>query len=113
MTEIVYATADDLTEGPLELDEEDLTLSSGKTIRLRGLSRAELFRNGKGTEDPAVVEARNLQSACVRPLLTIDQASAILRRVSAGDGQAISTLIRGLSGLAEGADKSAVDEVRD
>lgn len=107
-----YATADELTEGiGLDLAEEDLELSGGKVIRLRALSRQALFFNGKGTEDVAVVEARNLVSCMVRPQMTMDQAEQFLRRMPAGDGTLISQTIRRLSGLAEGADKSGVAEV--
>lgn len=109
-----YASADELTEGEaLDLAEEDVTLSNGKRIRLRGLSRQALFFNGRGTEDPLVVEARNVVSCMIRPQLSIDQANAFLRRLPAGDGGLISQTIRRLSGLAEGADKSGVAEVRD
>jgi len=110
MTDVsVYATADDLCA--VEAPEADLKLSNGATIRLRGLTRAQLFFNGKGTEDPAVVEARNLQSCSVRPVLSITQAEQVLRALPAGDGHLISMKIRELSGLGEGADKSAVAEV--
>lgn len=106
-----YATADDLVAD--DLPEDDLTLSTGKTIRLRGLSRYMLFLNGKGTEDPAVVETRNLVSCLVQPVLSREQVEAFMRRMSAGDGHLVSSKIRELSGLAEGAAKSAVAEIRD
>lgn len=109
-----YATADDLTEGPLDVPEADLTLSTGKTIRLRGLSRAQLFFNGKvAGEDSAKIEALNLVSCLVRPVMTNEQATRFLARMSAGDGGKVSQKIRELSGLDEGADKSPVAEVRD
>jgi hypothetical protein len=108
-----YASADDLIDGAPDLPEADLELSNGRTVRLRGLSRQGLFFNGKGTEDPAVVEARNLVSCMVRPQLSLDQATAMLRKLPAGDGSLISRKIRELSGLDEGAPKSVVAEVRD
>lgn len=110
MTE--YATADDLIES-LDLPEDDFTLPNGRVIRLRGLSRFQLFFNGKGTEDNAVIEARNLVSCCVQPALSLEQANALLRRIGAGPAGQISQRIRELSGLAEGADKSNVAEARD
>jgi len=111
MTE--YASVDELLIGPVSLPEADLELSGGQVIRLRGLSRYALFANGKGTEDSGTIEIRNLVSCAVQPALTKDQAEALMRRVGAGDGHKISMMIRELSGLGEGADKSAVVEVRD
>lgn len=106
-----YASVDDLLGG--ELPEDDLTLPNGKTVRLRGLSRHALFFNGKGTEDSGEIEMRNLVSCLVEPKLTKEQAEAFMRRVDAGTAGAISTKIRELSGLGEGAAKSDVAEVRD
>lgn len=106
-----YASADDLLAE--ELPQDDLTLSTGKTIRLRGLSRHALFFNGKGTEDSAVIETRNLVSCLVEPTMTLAQAEAFMRSAGAGVLGEVSTKIRELSGLAEGAAKSGVAEVRD
>lgn len=104
MTE--YASADDLVAGDLG-DGEDLTLPSGKTVRLRGLSRHELMFNGKGTEDNALIERRNVVSCLVQPKLTLAQVEAWQRNSSAGgDFRVLSETIRDLSGLRQGADKS-------
>jgi hypothetical protein len=104
MTE--YASVDDLTAGDLG-DGEDLTLPSGKVVRLRGLSRHELMFNGKGTEDSALIERRNVVSCLIEPKLTIGQVERWQRNSSAGgDFRVISEAIRDLSGLGQGADKS-------
>ncbi|MET8150252.1 hypothetical protein ACIBSW_13175 [Actinoplanes sp. NPDC049668] len=104
MTE--YASADDLLVGDLG-DGEDLTLPSGKTVRLRGLSRHELMFNGKGTEDNALIERRNVVSCLVEPKLTLAQVEKWQRSSSAGgDFRTLSEKIRDLSGLGEGAAKS-------
>jgi hypothetical protein len=108
-----YSSADDLTAGDLG-DGEDFTLPSGKTVRVRGLSRHELIFNGKGTEDAIVIERRNLVSALVEPKLTLPQAEAWQRSSKAGgDIKALGEKIRDLSGLGEGAQKSEVAEVSD
>lgn len=104
-----YASVEDLLA--VDLAEDDLTLSNGMRIRLRGLSRRDLFFNGKGTEESATIETRNLVSCMVAPTMTISQAEAFMRRVGAGVAGEISTKIRELSGLGEGADKSPVVEV--
>lgn len=111
MTE--YASFDDLVSGSLEDGADDLTLPSGKVVRVRGLSRYELMYNGKGTDDSRVIEARNVVSCLVQPKLTIAQVEQWQRNSPAGgDFRALSEKIRDLSGLGEGADKSSVREVR-
>ena len=103
-----YASFDDL----LAADDpaagaEDVTLPSGMVVRLRGLTRHELMFNGKGTEDSAVIEVRNVKSCLVEPKLTIEQVTQWQRKARAGgDFKALSVKIRDLSALGEGADKS-------
>lgn len=112
MTE--YASFDDLVAGSLDDDAEDVTLPSGKVVRVRGLSRHELMFNGKGTEDSAEIERRNVNSCLVEPKLTIQQVEQWQRRSAAGgDFRVLSEKIRDLSGLGEGADKSDLRDVRD
>jgi hypothetical protein len=109
MTE--YASADDLAAGDLG-DGDDLTLPSGKLIRVRGLSRHELMFNGRNTDDNALVERRNVVSCVVEPKLTLAQVEAWQRKSAAGgDFRALSEAIRDRSGLGEGADKSGVRDV--
>lgn len=104
-----YASADDLAAGDLNLDGEDLTLPSGRTVRVRGLSRFELMLNGKGTEDSSVIERRNVATCLVEPKMTEAQVGAWQKKSSAGgDFRALSEKIRDLSGLGEGAGKSDV-----
>lgn len=108
-----YSSADDLLAGDLG-DGEDFTLPSGKTVRVRGLSRYELIFNGKGTEDAGLIERRNVVSAVLEPKLTLPQVEAWQRNSRAGgDFRALSEKIRDLSGLGEGAQKSEVAEVSD
>jgi hypothetical protein len=104
MTE--YASADDLVAGDLG-DGEDLTLPSGKTVLVRGLSRHELMFSNKGTEDTALVERRNVVACLLQPKLTMSQVEAWQRRsLAGGDFKVLSEKIRDLSGLGEGAAKS-------
>lgn len=111
MTE--YASADDLIADDFRDDADDLALPNGKVVRVRGLTRWELFANGKGTEDNNVIEVRNLVSCLVEPKLTLAQAEAWHRAAGVKTIQVVQTKIRELSGLAEGADKSDVEKVRD
>lgn len=92
---------------------EDVTLPSGKFVRVRGLTRHELMFNGKGTEDSAVIEIRNVKTCLVEPKLTIEQVTQWHRKARAGgDFKALSEWIRNLSALGEGADKSPPGEDR-
>lgn len=111
MTNPTYATADDLIP-PEILDDgaEPFTLPSGKTVLIRGLSRAELFAGGRNTDDPGVIEARNVRACLVSPRMTIEQIEQWQKRdLANGNFKALSEKIRDLSGLGEGAAKSAVD----
>jgi hypothetical protein len=102
-----YANFDDLVSESLDDGAEDVTLPSGKIVRVRGLSRYELMFNGKGTEDNALIERRNVVSCLVQPKLTITQVEAWQRNSCAGgDFKVLSEAIRDLSGLKQGADKS-------
>lgn len=111
MTE--YATAEDCTVNDLG-DGEDVILPSGKRVRLRGLSRHELIFNGKGTDDAALVERRNVKCCLLIPKLSMDQIEQWQRgSIAGGDFKVLSEVIRDGSGLQQGADKSAVSAVRD
>lgn len=111
MTE--YASADDLVADDYRDTSDEVTLPNGKVVRVRGLTRHELFNNGKGTQDNNVIEVRNLVSCLVEPKLTLAQAEAWMRAASVETLQVVQDKIRELSGLRKGADKSDVAEVRD
>lgn len=107
-----YASADDLTADDLG-DGEDLTLPSGKRVRLRGLSRQELIRHGRNPDGseaaPDVIEARNIAACLIAPKLTFPAVQKWQARASAGgDFRRLSEVIRDLSGLRKGAQKSHV-----
>lgn len=101
------ATADDLVAGDLDMEGRPVPLPSGKTVRVRGLSRHELHFNGRGTEDPSVVERRNVVSCLVEPKLTLAQVEQWQRHSPAGgDFRVLTEAIRDLSAIGEGAAKS-------
>lgn len=104
MTE--YASADDLLAETADNAAVDFILSSGKTVRLRGLTRAEHLWIGKGTDDPAEIEARMLSKALVSPAMSV---AKVKQWQSTGSSKAVSEIsdkIQGLSGFGEGAAKS-------
>jgi hypothetical protein len=107
-----YASADDLAgSDELDVNAEDVTLPSGRKVRVRGLSRYELMVLGKNIDDPALVERRHVIACMVAPQLTAAQVEAWQKRSTAGgDFKVLSEKIRDLSGIAEGAQKSPVRE---
>lgn len=111
--EIEYASADDLTAGDLG-EGEDVTLPSGKRVKVRGLSRHELMFHGKGTEDNELIERRHIVACLLIPKMTLAQVEKWQRNSKAGgDIKVLTEVIRDGSALGEGADKSSVRAVRD
>lgn len=103
-----FATIDDLFGATrAAADTEVVTLpSTGRRVRVRGLTRHELLANGKDGADALTVEARNLAATLVDPVLTVDQAAQWQRAAPAGELAPVVTAIRRLTGLDEGAAKS-------
>lgn len=107
-----YATLDDLTADVVTDHTADVELSNGMIVTVRGLSRHELLHSGKGTDDVAEMERRNLVACVVVPAgLTLSKALAWQKGSGPGDIAKVTAAIRELSGLAEGAGKSPVAEV--
>lgn len=111
MTE--YASIDDLLTGGVADDAQDVTLPDGKVVRVRGLSRYELLLTGKGTDDTALIERRNVARCLVAPKMTEKQVEAWQKASRPDVFGVLTAAIRELSGLGEGARKSDVVEVRD
>ncbi|WP_433368363.1 hypothetical protein ACQPZX_41420 [Actinoplanes sp. CA-142083] len=111
MTE--YASEDDLTAETAEDCAEDFTLTSGKVVRLRGLTRAEHLWIGKGTDDAAEIEARMVSKAMLIPAMSISKVKKWQETGRSSAVSEISNKVRELSGFGEGADKSNVRELRD
>lgn len=110
-----YLSIEALTAPDADGLGEDVTLPSGGTVRVRGLSRQEWFLVGKvGDGDGNASEAFMLHKALVVPALTLKQVEAWRAKPSASqDVAAASAKVRELTGVAEGAAKSNVAEVRD
>lgn len=106
--EIEYASVDDLTSDEIQSGTADVTLPNGKVVKVRGLSRFELLLSGKGTDDTALMERRNVARCMVAPPMTEKQVEAWQRGSSPVALGLVTKAIRELSGLGEGADKSDV-----
>lgn len=108
-----YASVDDLV-AVVEPETRDVELPNGKTVKVRGLTRFELIVHGKGTEDGALIERRNVAACLVEPRMTEKQVETWQKSPgSISSFGLVSEAIRDLSGLGEGAGKSDVAEVRD
>jgi hypothetical protein len=89
------------------LPEDDVEVPSMGTVRVRGLSREEVFETQKA-KDTQAHERKILRLGMVDPVMTEGQA-ALWQKVSpAGEIEPVVDKIRALSGLDEGADKSDV-----
>ena len=105
-----YASLDDLTsESPVD-QTADVELSGGRRVKVRGLSRYELLLNGKGTDDSAEIERRNLACCMVEPKLNVAAVEKWQKNSKPGDIGKVTDAIRALSGLGEDARKSDVSD---
>jgi hypothetical protein len=92
-------------EGTVELDGLG-------TIRVRGLSRGEVFmtQQAKGVE---AMECKILALGMVDPQMTEDEVRQWQANSPAGEMEPVADKIRELSGLNRGAEKEAVQTFRD
>ena len=83
----------------------------GETARVRALTRGEVFAVNKvGNGDTAKVERLIVVRGLIDPEMTEDEVETWQRNSPAGEMEAVVAKIQELSGLAEGADKSALPE---
>lgn len=84
------------------------------TVRVRGLSRGEVFIVQKTTgDDTAAMERRIVSLGMVDPEMTEDDVRQWQQSSPAGELDAVADKINELSGLSQGADKSGVPDVSD
>ncbi len=86
----------------------EVEIPGGKTVTVRGLTRAEHLWIGKGSEDAAEIEARMMSKAIVSPTLSLAKAKQFQEGAPSQVIALITSKIRDLSGFGEGANKSAV-----
>lgn len=107
----VYATPEQLTKQ--RAGEEDLLLPSGMLVRVRGLSRGEVFMMQKSRADGGIKteqawEQRMVSLALLQPRLTEEQVMDWQQGPAGGDMEDLTRKIQYLSKLDDGADKSGV-----
>jgi len=99
------------------MTEEWVEIPGKGSVRVRGLTRGEVFviqkARKEGQIDVAVDERRTIALCMVEPRLTEAEVRQWQKTSPAGELEPVAAKIRELSGLAEGADKSGVPDVRD
>lgn len=95
------------------LPEETLPIEGIGEIRIRGLSRGEVFAAQKTTKDVESMERRVVALGMVDPVMTEDEVEQWQRNSPAGEMEAVSAKINELSGLTKTAEKAAYAEFRD
>lgn len=94
------------------IEEADIDVEGVGTLRVRGLTRGEVFQVQQCKTSDAS-ERKILTLAMVDPPLTEGEARAWQENSPAGEIEPVVDRIRELSGLADGADKSGLSTVRD
>jgi hypothetical protein len=105
---------------PTGLPEDDVEVPNMGTVRVRGLSREEVFETQKA-KDTQAHERKILHLGMIDPPMTEGQAGVWQKVSPGGEIEPVIDKIRELSGLDEGADKSELsrdggesrDRVRD
>lgn len=106
-----YASPEALIK--VRADEEDFTLPTGALVRVRGLSRGEVYMMQKskadgGIRDEQAWERRMVSLALLQPELTEEQVGEWQQGPAGGDLEELTDKIRELSKLGQGAEKSGV-----
>lgn len=103
-----YASLDDLVNVGVD-NTEDVEVTPGVIVKVRGLTRYELLLNAKGVDgDGAMIERRNLVTCMVEPKLSLQQAEKWQKSSMPGVIGKVTDAIRRLSGLGADAPKSSV-----
>lgn len=88
------------------LDEDDVKIPGVGTVRVRGLSRAEVLKIQRlGKKD---AEAHTMALGLVDPQMTFEEVQQWAAASPAGEMEPVSRRIAELSGIVAGADKSGV-----
>jgi hypothetical protein len=87
--------------------EDDVEIPGVGTVRVRGLSRAEVLRFQAKTQNPAYAERMAIAAGMIDPVMTEDQVAKWQRVSVAGAIGLVSDRIAELSGMAGRPDKAA------
>lgn len=87
--------------------EKDVELPGVGTVRVRGLTRAQVLEISKGANDGKDMEPQALSWAMVDPELTVDEVKRLFEVASFGEIQLLNETVNELSGIAGLAQKEA------
>lgn len=87
--------------------EADVELPGVGTVRVRGLTRAEVKTIGEGVNDGKDMEAQALSWALVDPQLTVEEVQQLFEVAGFAEIQLLNQTINELSGIAGLAQKEA------
>lgn len=87
--------------------EADVELPGVGTVRVRGLTRAQIVEIAKKSNNGEDMEARSLSWALVDPQLTEDEVRQWIAVAPFGEIEQLSQRVNQLSGIAGRADKEA------
>lgn len=113
MPNSIESLKEKLTANRIQGKTDTITIEGVGTITVRGLTRHE-FIIGQRLSDDMMKQERYLLSRCmVDPQMNEDDVAAWQKASGPGEINQVSLLVNRLSGIAQGADKSSVPEVRD
>ncbi|WP_422733997.1 hypothetical protein ACN26Y_29860 [Micromonospora sp. WMMD558] len=92
--------------------EDNVELPGVGTVRVRGLTRAEVVQIAKGANDGKDMEPLSLSLAMVDPQLTEDEVRQWIGVAGFGEIETLNQRINELSGIAGRADKEAYKSPR-
>lgn len=101
---------DQLLKG--RLPEREVEIPDLGTVRVRGLSRAEVLKLQKlGLDNVGALERKIVHLGLVDPALTEAEVDTWYEAAPGGELEPVSKAIQELSGLVEGAEKAAYKSV--
>lgn len=107
--EALLAPRNDTAHG---MPEADVEITGKGIVRVRGLSRGEVFRCQKLAESTEALECKIIAFGMVEPAMTEAEVRQWGRNAPAGEFEPVVDKIKELSGLSDGASKSGVQGVR-
>lgn len=94
------------------LGEAEVEIPGRGVVRVRGMSRDELYANGDEDITPKEREVLMLSTCMVEPKVTAEQVRLLQRNSKAMELNPVVDKINELSGIGEGSDREAYKSVR-
>jgi hypothetical protein len=95
------------------VSEGTVDIAGVGTVRVRGLSRGEVFAIQTVAKTTEEMERKTLALALLDPVMTEAEVREWQQNSPAGEMEPVADKVKELSGIGQGADKSGVPAVRD